>query len=527
MNKENEGDRSLFRIPLDRVGGLTDEQERVLKEVMEGFDTLVTGGAGTGKTYVLKQIVKRLKSNYVNVAVVAYTAQAALESGGMTINRFFGFPAEVCITKGEKPKPLQRANELIVNTDVLIIDEISMVRADLMDSILMSVRKAEKKRGRRIQIVLFGDFYQIPPVPATNPEEMSLLSDYYGNDYKYRYAFMAKNWKGRGFRVLELKEVVRQEDLSFIDNLNKLRVGDVSACEWFNTNASFDKDSKAPNFFALNEDVFDENLERLRRIDGTPFVIRPIPVKIDEDDEDSDILLDHMTLYLKDGARVMATKNYVAPGVVNGMLGTVKKISRTSDHIDKLGYRVTVKFDALGYEVDIDPVKFTITSYKASDIGLTSVEDGYYQFPLQLAYAITIHKGQGKTCDKANVNPYCKVPGQLYVALSRVRDISGLHLTKEIKPEYVVTSADVKEFMEHCNEAGYVFSWENAPEKKQRGRKVEFSCGLKRTYIPTDILPLVRMIVDSYSDGTPVQDLESSIKDVLIELKDKNKKDDI
>ena len=143
---------------------------------------------------MLKQIVKRLKSNYVNVAVVAYTAQAALESGGMTINRFFGFPAEVCITKGEKPKPLQRANELIVNTDVLIIDEISMVRADLMDSILMSVRKAEKKRGRRIQIVLFGDFYQIPPVPATNPEEMSLLSDYYGNDYKYRYAFMAKNW---------------------------------------------------------------------------------------------------------------------------------------------------------------------------------------------------------------------------------------------------------------------------------------------------------------------------------------------
>lgn len=471
MDMENEGDRSLFRIPLERVGGLTDEQERVLKELMEGFDILVTGGAGTGKTYVLKQFVKRLKSNYVNVAVVAYTAQAALESGGMTINRFFGFPAEVCITKGEKPKPLQRANELIVNTDVLIIDEISMVRSDLMDSILMTVRKAEKKRGRRIQIVLFGDFYQIPPVPATNPEEMSMLSDYYGNDYKYRYAFMAKNWKSRGFRVVELKEVVRQEDLSFIDNLNKLRMGDISACEWFNTNASFDKDSKAPNFFALNEDVFDENLDKLGRIDGTPFVIRPIPVKMDEADEDSDILLDHMTLYLKDGARVMATKNYVAPGVVNGMLGTVKKISRSSDHIDKLGYRVTVKFDALGYDVDIDPVKFTITSYKASDIGLTSIEDGYYQLPLQLAYAMTIHKGQGKTCDKANVNPYCKIPGQLYVALSRVRDISGLHLTKEVKPEYIVTSADVKEFMEHCNEAGYVFSLEMSPKKSSEEEK--------------------------------------------------------
>lgn len=90
-----------------------------------------------------------------------------------------------------------------------------------------------------------------------------------------------------------------------------------------------------------------------------------------------------------------------------------------------------------------------------------------------------------------------------------------------------MTSADVKEFMEHCNEAGYVFSWENTPEKKQRGRKVEYSCGLKRTYIPTDILPLVRMIVDSYSDGIPVQDLKSSIKDVLIELKDKFKKADI
>ena len=119
-----------------------------------------------------------------------------------------------------------------------------------MDSILLSVKKAEKIRGTRIQIVLFGDFYQIPPVPAINVEDRRLLDEYYEDSYRYRYAFMAKYWNSRAFQVAELKNVVRQEETDFIDNLNKLRVGDSSAVNWFNDHASFEKDKNAPNFFA-------------------------------------------------------------------------------------------------------------------------------------------------------------------------------------------------------------------------------------------------------------------------------------
>ena len=519
------GERSLFRIPLDKVGGLTDEQEAVVNKVMQGSDIFITGGGGTGKTYVLKKVYQLFRERGFSVAVVAYTAQAALEAGGVTINRFFGFPAEVCITRGEKPKPLQRANEYLKRTDVLIIDEISMVRSDMMDSILLSVKKVEKIRGNRIQIVLFGDFYQIPPVPAINVEDRRLLDEYYEDSYRYRYAFMAKYWKSRAFQVAELKNVVRQEETDFIDNLNKLRVGDSSAVNWFNNHASFEKDKNAPNFFTLNENVMDENLDALNRLKGDLATIRPISTKLDPDPSDESLLV-QMTLYLKVGARVMATKNYVAPGVVNGMTGTVKKISRTSNNIERLGYKVTVKFDKLHNEVDIEPIAYTMTHYETSSNGINPVEEVFYQLPLQLAYAMTIHKGQGKTCDAANITPYSKVPGQLYVALSRVREISGLHLTKEVKPEYVLTSPEVKEYMEHCNEAGYVFSWEKTNEGQQRGRKVEFSCGLKRTYIPTDILPLVRMVVKSYSNGTPVHELESSITNVLVELNDKYTKPD-
>lgn len=167
--------------------------------------------------------------------------------------------------------------------------------------------------------------------------------------------------------------MVRQEETDFIDNLNKLRVGDSSAVNWFNNHASIEKDKNAPNFFKLNENVMDENLDALNWLKGDLVTIRPISTKLDPDLSDESLLV-QMTLYLKVGARVMATKNYVAPGVVNGMTGTVKKISRTSNNIERLGYKVTVKFDKLHNEVDIKPIAYTMTHYETSSNGINPVK---------------------------------------------------------------------------------------------------------------------------------------------------------
>lgn len=199
----------------------------------------------------------------------------------------------------------------------------------------------------------------------------------------------------------------------------------------------------------------------------------------------------------------MATKNYIAPGVFNGMIGTVVSIDSAYSTDNPVGYSVKVKFDRLYEKTTINPIEFLVTRYEAVDSTFLQIDTPYYQLPLKLAYAMTIHKGQGKTCDAANINPHCRIPGQLYVALSRVTDIFGLHMIKKIQSECVVVSGEVQEYMKYAGKVSHVFSWEAEYEKsnKQNTRTVTYSKGITRMAVPRILQPIVKLLIESVVDG--------------------------
>lgn len=396
----------------------------------------VTGRAGTGKSTLLNHISWNTSKQIV---ICAPTGVAALNVGGQTIHSLFRLPIGV-IADHE----IEQSRELIklLNTiETLVIDEVSMVNADLLDAIDRSLRQARHKPFESfggVQIVLFGDPYQLAPVPGDADERA-----YFADQYRSMWFFDAKVWEQADLTIYELTTIHRQHEEEFKFMLNAVRHGSVTAeiaARLNDTGARPAPTDGAITLATTNATVNRINATELARLPG-----RVLTAKAEVTGEFGGRAYPaDESLELKVGAQVMFLRNDTGGDGgqrwVNGSVGTVTKIAST----------VFVELDGIEYEVE--PVVWEKYKYSYSPTTRELKKDivaEFTQFPLRLAWAVTIHKSQGKTYDRALVDLGQRsfAPGQTYVALSRISALDGLYLSRPLRPSDIIVDENVQRFM--------------------------------------------------------------------------------
>ena len=437
-----------------------DEQERkftrgqtdAMEALLSGRNVFLSGNAGTGKSFVLNAFIEELEEREVPYLAMAPTGIAAQNlRNGTTIHRTLQIGFGVLDPNDENRKTLTR--KVLNKAEVIIIDEVSMCRIDLFERVMNMVLAAKRVSGAK-QVVLVGDFFQLPPV-VTDEDRKVLMQFWPGNDEGY--AFKSPLWKGMDFEPHVLTEVVRQSDPEFIDQLNRARIGDRDCIDYFNLR-SVSARKRVPEddlwLCATNRmasTINDERVEELVREGGEA---RTYIASVYGDVKPSDKATDEK-LRLIEGARVMLLANMPDHGLSNGSLGTVIE---TGD-----GY-VTVDFDACPYEVVVEPKEWKVLK---STIRETVDKDGnpvqelvtdtvgtFEQIPLRLAFAITIHKSQGQTFERCAVHSKVFGAGMLYVALSRCTTFDGLTVWPKIERARLYANQSVIDFYRSLEETG-------------------------------------------------------------------------
>jgi ATP-dependent exoDNAse (exonuclease V) alpha subunit len=416
---------------------LSPEQAAVFELVEKTRDHIfVTGRAGTGKSTLLNHLSWNTGKQ---VVIAAPTGVAALNVGGQTIHSLFRLPLGVIADhKIEQNDPLRK---LLNTIDTLVIDEVSMVNADIIDAIDRSLRQARQKPFTAfggVQIVLFGDPYQLAPVPGDADERA-----YFADQYRSMWFFDAKVWNEAELRIFELTTVHRQHQAEFKYMLNAVRHGQVTAEIAGRLNSMGARPAPEDGTITLatrNDTVNRINAAQLARLPGR---VRTAQAEVTGEFGGRAFPADE-SLQLKVGARVMFLRNDSSMDGgqrwVNGTVGTVTKIAST----------IFVEVDGEVHEVH--PAiweKFKYT-YSASTKQLRKdIVAEFQQFPLRLAWAVTIHKSQGKTYDRAIVDLGSGTfsAGQTYVALSRLTELEGLYLSRPLRPSDIRVDPDVQRFM--------------------------------------------------------------------------------
>lgn len=422
------------RVQNVKQSKLNHEQEKALELLESGRNIFLSGEAGTGKSYVINEYIRKYRDTK-KIIVCAPTGIAAIAVGGATIHRVFGAPLGVC-----RPGDCNKSPDgALIESDVIIIDEISMCRFDLFEYVIRTIRRAEElseendnRTDRRKQIIVVGDFYQLPPVlTKQDREQMSL---FWKNIPDEGFAFQSSLWKEEDFTCVLLHEIVRQKgDEIFVKNLNKIRIGDVEGLSWFNENVDRAPLSDGIYLCGKNADASELNDERIAALPGEGKSFQAV---ISGSVEKSDKMTED-TLLLKNGMQVMTLINNDSEGYQNGSIGKIISINEGSIDV-RLGN---------GKQVNVSPYEWEITDYEIKDGKLVQVVVGTFkQLPIKPAYAITIHKAQGQTYSCANVIPDCFAVGQLYVALSRVTSASKMSLAHEIRSSSLKVSLSVKRF---------------------------------------------------------------------------------
>ena len=413
---------------------LAAEQQAVYDAIETTRDHIfVTGRAGTGKSTLLNHLSWNTSKQLV---IAAPTGVAALNVGGQTIHSLFRLPigviADHTIEHGAEVR------KLLNTIETLVIDEVSMVNADLLDAIDRSLRQARQRPFEAfggVQVVLFGDPYQLAPVPGDADERA-----YFTDQYRSMWFFDAKVWEQADLRIYELGVIHRQHEEEFKFMLNAVRHGGVTAeiAQRLNdTGARPAPTDGAITLATRNDTVNTINARALARLPG-----RVLTAKAEVSGEFGGRAYPaDESLQLKAGAQVMFLRNDVDGRWVNGSVGTVTKIAAT----------VWVEID--GEEHEVRPAiweKFKYSYSAATKELKRDIVAEFQQFPLRLAWAVTIHKSQGKTYDRAIVDLGQRsfAPGQTYVALSRITQLDGLYLTRPLRPSDIIVDQDVRRFME-------------------------------------------------------------------------------
>lgn len=414
---------------------LSPEQATVFERIEHTREHIfVTGRAGTGKSTLLNYLAWNTSKQ---LAVCAPTGVAALNVGGQTIHSLFRLPTGV-IADHDLHQTAE-LKKLLNAIDTLVIDEVSMVNADLMDAIDRSLRHARQRRNEPFggaQVIMFGDPYQLPPVPPKDPDERA----YFADTYRSPWFFDARVWSDVDISVIELEEIHRQRDERFKALLNGVRQGHVTAEMATELNEAGAREAPQSGVITLattNAIVNRINAEQLSSLSGeTLRAVAEIHGEFGANALPAD-----ETLELKVGAQVMFLRNDPDQRWVNGTLGIVSKIDNT----------VWVEVDGETHEVEPTVWERYRYSYDAETKTLSKdVVAEFEQFPLRLAWAVTIHKSQGQTYDAAiiDLGPRAFSAGQTYVALSRVTSLEGLYLTRALRPDDILVDKNVARFMQ-------------------------------------------------------------------------------
>lgn len=396
---------------------LSESQRLAVDKIAEGRNVFITGPAGTGKSFLLNYIKEEYRGNSLHVT--ASTGISAINVGGQTLHSWAGLGLgnmpineilrNICSAKGIHMRKKLRAAKM------LAIDEISMISAnifDLLNELLKAVRNSREPFGG-IQLILFGDFLQLPPVNRENCETF--------------FCFESNAWAEADIDMVVLKEIYRQSDHELVNMLNNLRFGDVTKHDIELLRSRFRQEDPDKTFEATILGTHNIQIERINaaKLKDLNAYEKTFKAKFDGKPEKIEFLKKNCiaseNLTLKIGSQVMMLKNtYAKEGIMNGSIGIIRSFD------NKKGYPV-VEFTNGSY-ITVAPEEWCIEKFN-ENTAKVEVEAMMIQIPLILAWAITVHKSQGMTLEKIKCNlGSAFAEGQVYVAVSRVKTLNGLFI---------------------------------------------------------------------------------------------------
>lgn len=418
---------------------LSQEQEEFIQEIENSSENyFITGKAGTGKSTLLQGLKQSSSKKFV---VAAPTGVAALNVGGQTLHSLFKLSI-----KFQEPEDINVSKstaKLLSKIDMLIIDEVSMLRADILDAINIILQKSKDNYEPfgGVQVIMFGDLYQLPPI--INDRE---LEQYFKDKYTSHYFFAAHVWNGANLNLKELTEIFRQDDPEFQNILNSLRIRDFDSnlLKRLNERTINCLEESTVTLALTNKTVNQINEEALGQLTNESFEYE---AEISGDMEKSAFPTEEV-LTLKCGAQVMFLKNDPEQRWVNGTIGEVEYLSDDCIEV-KVGEEIheikKTKWDKIKYSYDEKKQKMK-----------EEVVSSFTQYPLRLAWAITVHKSQGQTLERVvfDIERGAFAHGQTYVALSRCSSFEGLFLKKPIRARDIIVDPRISEFMRSCSKNG-------------------------------------------------------------------------
>ncbi|RYU92695.1 ATP-dependent DNA helicase [Emticicia agri] len=434
---------------------LTDEFKDILHILNDTRESVfISGKAGTGKSSLLQYFTARTDKKYV---ILAPTGIAAMNVKGQTVHSFFRLPPR--LIQVDKLKPEYAKNALYENLDMVIIDEVSMISANLMEAIDTALRLNRNRPDEPfggLQMVFIGDLFQLPPVVKND------LQEYFTTTYGGNYFFDSPVFKaGFSYHLKELTHIFRQKDERFKKVLNRIRVNEAKFEDFVLLNARH-RDNVGDNNSAIfltttNKNVKKINKENLENLPGKEMIFEAVLTgkireefeklkeqladkKMSEAEFEDEIEMRFPTnvfLKLKPGAQVMMIKNDSLKRWVNGTVGIVSRLNK---------HDIWVEIDGQSYKMAQENWEEITYQYDSKRKEIKeNILGTFTQFPVKLAWAMTIHKSQGKTFDKVviDIGTGAFSHGQTYVALSRCKTLEGIVLNKEIRPSDVIVDERV------------------------------------------------------------------------------------
>lgn len=426
-----------------KIDSTNVEQQKAF-DIVENTNTslFITGKAGTGKTTFIKGIQQLIKKNFL---VLAPTGIAAMNVGGQTLHSFFGLPFTAMGPK-DWPEVSENKRDVLMRVDTIIIDEASMVRCDWVDAIdrfLRSLTKSHLPFGGK-QLVFVGDLFQLPPVVNNGSADEELIGKLYGNGTPYFYK--SNVMKRINLPKIEFQKVYRQNDIGFLEILDRLRLGENTISdlnilnqhvrsesnvgEYAVTLTAYKKSADQINDLKLS-DIETEEYCYEGEINGD-FRIKDSPVP--------------MQLRLKEGAQVIICRNDFSQECVNGTIAIVSKLDENGIQVRLKNGKLIVMKKMIweNRESVYNEEKMKVES---------QVVGTFTQYPLKLAWAITIHKSQGMTFDRMHLDLTrgTFAPGQTYVAISRMRTLDGLTISNKVQRQHIIQNAEIKAYSNSFN----------------------------------------------------------------------------